>query len=184
MIADAKYISEWKSKGLSDESIKPPSTSDNSLFSLIDYLGNRIRLKFSGDCLKQQSKLTYTHGTIVNIYIAYELVASSSFNDDPTLKNSLSGAVKLTKNDNIDKCQYSGYGVGFDRKGGFSFPGLGFGQNMIIFGVDMSSSVYIDNKGRDILILGKGPTQGLGKHSLTAEKMYSIKFTVTRNKFC
>ena len=39
-------------------------------------------------------------------------------------------------------------------------------------------------KGKDILILGKGPTQGLGEHSLTAEKMYSINFTLTKKKFC
>ena len=38
------------------------------------------------------------------------------------------------------------------------FPGGGFGQNVIIFGVDMSSSVHVDNKKKDILILGKGPT--------------------------
>ena len=48
----------------------------------------------------------------------------------------------------------------------------------------MSSSVHVDNKGKDILILGSGPTQGLGEHSLTAEKMYSINFTVTKKKFC
>ena len=36
---------------------------------------------------------------------------------------------------------------------------------------------------KDILVLGKGPTQGL-EHTLTAEKMYSINFTVTKNKFC
>ena len=47
----------------------------------------------------------------------------------------------------------------------------------------MSSSVHVDNKKKDILILGKGPTQGL-EHTLTAEKMYSINFIVTRNKFC
>ena len=41
----------------------------------------------------------------------------------------------------------------------------------------MISSIKIDNKGKDILILGKGPTQGLGEHSLSAEKMYSINFT-------
>ena len=41
------------------------------------------------------------------------------------------------------------------------------GKNVIIFGVDMSSSVHIDNKGKDILILGKGPTQGLHDTSLT-----------------
>ena len=86
MIANTRYISEWKSKGLSEESIKPP-TSDNSFSPLIDYLGNKIRLKFSGGCLKQQNKLTYTHGTIVNNYIACELSTSSSFKDNPTLRN-------------------------------------------------------------------------------------------------
>ena len=92
-------------------------------------------------------------------------------------------AVRLTKNADNDKYQYSGYGIGFDRKGSFSFPGSGFGQNVIIFGVDMSSSVHVNNKKKGILILGKGPTQGL-EHTLTAEKMYSINFTVTKKKFC
>ena len=44
----------------------------------------------------------------------------------------------------------------------------------------MSSSVHVDNKKKDILILGKGPTQGL-EHTLTAEKMYLINFIVTKN---
>ena len=47
----------------------------------------------------------------------------------------------------------------------------------------MSSSVHVDNKEKDILILGSGPTQGLGEHSLTAEKMYSIHFNVTKKFF-
>ena len=90
----------------------------------------------------------------------------------------------MTKNADIDKYGYSGYGIGFDRKTVFPFPGgVGFSQNVIIFGVDMSSSAHIDNKKKDILILGKGPTQGL-EHTLTAEKMYSINFTVTKKKFC
>ena len=52
MIANTLRISSWKSKGLSDETNKPSVTSDNSLTSLINYLGNKIRLKFSGSCLK------------------------------------------------------------------------------------------------------------------------------------
>ena len=52
----------------------------------------------------------------------------------------------------------------------FLYPGSGFGQNVIIFGADMSSSVHVNNKGKEILIIGFGPTQGLGEHSLTAEK--------------
>ena len=47
----------------------------------------------------------------------------------------------------------------------------------------MSSSPHIDNKKKVILILGRGSTQGL-EHTLTAEKMYSINFTVTRKLFC
>ena len=48
----------------------------------------------------------------------------------------------------------------------------------------MNSSTKIDNKGKEILILGKGPTQGSGEHSLSTEKMYSINFTKVNTKFC
>ena len=89
----------------------------------------------------------------------------------------------MTKNADFVKYGYSGYGIGFDRISSFSFPGGGFGQNLLIFGVDMSFSAHIDNKKKDILVLGKGPTQGL-EHALTAEKMDSINFTVIKKKFC
>ena len=52
----------------------------------------------------------------------------------------------------------------------FSFPSGGFGKNVIIFGADRSFSVHVDNKKKDILILGEGPTQGLDDTTLTAEK--------------
>ena len=100
--------------------------------------------------------VSYTHGKVVNIYIVYELGASSSSDSDPTLKNCLFGAVTLTKNADIEKYEYSGYGIGFDRRSSFSFAGTGFGQNVLIFGVDMSSSPHIDNKKKDILVLVKG----------------------------
>ena len=104
-------------------------------------------------------------------------------NTRPTLVNCLLGAVSITKNADIDKNKYSGYGPGFDR-GTIYSVGNGFGRNVIIFGVDMSSSVHVDNKGKDILILGKGPTQGLDEHSLTAEKIYSVNLTDHRVKYC
>ena len=166
VIANKLYISSWISKGLPDETIMPPVTSDNSLTLSID-VGNKIRIKLTGSCLKQP-KTQHTHGTIVNIYVVYELGASGSNNSNPTLKHCLFRAVTLTKNADIGKYGYSGYG---------------FGQNVLIFGTDMSSSVHINNKEKDILVLGKGPTQGL-EHTLTAEKMYSINFTVTKKKFC
>ena len=89
----------------------------------------------------------------------------------------------MPKNADIDKYKYSGYGTGFNRHGSFSFPGTGLGKNVMIFGVDMSSSTKIDNRKKDILILGKTPTQGL-EHTLSAEKIYSINFTEHNKKFC
>ena len=170
VVTNTDYVSLWKFKGLSAETIKPPTTSDNSLTPELNYYGTKTRVKFTGSCLKQ-SKISYTHGKVVNIYIVYELGASSSHNNDPTLRSCLFGAVTLTKNADIDKYGYSGYGIGFDRKSRFSVPSGGCGQNVIIFGVNMSSSVHIDKKRNNILIIEKRSTKGL-EHTLTAEKMY------------
>ena len=93
------------------------------------------------------------------------------------------GAVKLRKHIDVDLYKYSGYSIGFDRKGFFSHPSGGNGKNVIIVGVDMSSSSHIDNKKIGILILGKGPTQEL-EYTLGAEKMYLINFTKGNTKFC
>ena len=57
------------------------------------------------------------------------------------------------------------------------------GKNVIIFVADMSSSMHIDNKGKDILILGAGPTQGLDDTTLTAEAKYPINFTQLGKRF-
>ena len=95
------FVSEWKSKGLSNESFKDISTSDNSLNTILACYGPRkTRIKFIIDCLKQQ-KVTCKHGNIVNIYIVYSLGASSSNFSDPTIKNCLFEAVTLTKNADI-----------------------------------------------------------------------------------
>ena len=76
----------------------------------------------------------------------------------------------------------SGYGIGFNRKGSYSI-GNEVGRNVIILGVDMISSSHIDNKKRDISILGKGPTQKL-ELTLTGENLYLINFTIENTKFC
>ena len=124
MITNADYTSSWISKGLPAESIKPPTTSDNSLTPELNYYGTKTREKFTGNCLKQ-SKTSYNHGKIGNIYIVYGIGASSSHINDPTLKICLFGAVTLTGNTDIDRYGYSNYGIGFDRRGSFSFPGGG-----------------------------------------------------------
>ena len=89
-------VSSWKFKGLSAESIKPSRTSDNSLNPILNYHGTKTRVKLTGSCLKQP-KISYIHRKVVNIYIVYELAASSSHNNDPKLKNCLFGAVTLIK---------------------------------------------------------------------------------------
>ena len=144
-------------------------------------IDNKTRAKFNGSCLKQD-KIIYIHGTIVNKYIVHELSSNFNYNENITSENCLFGAIKLTKNVDINKYKYSGYGIGFDGNGSFLFPSGGFGQNVIISGVDMSSFVHVDNKKKDILILDEGPTQGLDNKTLTAEKKYSINFTASWKK--
>ena len=79
------YVLSWQSKGLSNESIKPPATTNNSLTPELNYYGTKTRLKFTRSCLKQSSHIL-THKKVVNIYIVYELAASSSNVNNPTLK--------------------------------------------------------------------------------------------------
>ena len=93
-----------------------------------------------------------------------------------TWRGCLFGSAKLTKSTDPDKYSYSGYGIGFGTQIEYSLPDGSVGKNLIIFRADMSSSVHIDNKGKDILILGKGPTQELDYIMLTAEAQYSIIF--------
>ena len=147
-----------------DEKISSIKTSNHSITPNLDWYGTKTRVEFNGSCLKK-GEVTFNHGKIVNIYIVYEL---SMFHVGRffMLVNCLFGAVSLTENADIDK-----YGIGFDKGGSFLFPVGGFGSYVMIFGVDMSSSVHVDNDGKDLLILGKCPTQGLGEHLLTAENV-------------
>ena len=57
---------------MSDESIKPPSTSNKMLNLSVNYVGTKARVKVNGDCLKQE-KFLFDHGKIVNVYIVYEI---------------------------------------------------------------------------------------------------------------
>ena len=155
-IGNTDQISGWKSKGFSDKSVKLPSTSDNSLAHSWSYIGTKTRVKFVGSCSKQH-KIIYTHKNIINIHIVDEInLWNYVDSSDPALWNSLT----------------------------FGFSNTGFGRNVITFGADMSLSAHIDNKKNNILILGKGPTQGLDDTTLTAEKVYSVNFTEHNKKFC
>ena len=93
-------------------------------------------------------------------------------------------SVSLTKHVDINQNKYSGYGIGFDRKGEFSFGSNGFGRNVIIFGADMSSSVHANKRTKSILVLGKDFIQGLDNTTIYTEKLHSINFTKANTKFC
>ena len=161
------YISEWKSEGLLGEVIKPPPTCNNSLALGLNYIGNKTRVKFVGSCLKQDI-ITFTHGGIINICNAYELsISNHRYDYYPTLEFFLFGAVKLTKNSYIKRDKYSDVVVDLTEEELFHFLVVDL---VVIFRVDMSSSVPIDNKKKDISVFGEGPTQGLDGTALTAEK--------------
>ena len=121
----------------------------------------------------------------MNIYIDYEINLRLKCWFYVT-KFFFFGAVKLTKNAGFDKYKYLGYGTGFNSRGNFLLSDSSeFGKNVIIFiGADMSSSGHVDNGKKDILILGKGPTQGLDNTTLTADKENVINYKEEQKKFC
>ena len=127
------YVHYWQSKRLSDGKINAPGTStSNDQAPILEYEGAGIRSKIKGDSLRQ-SKVTFNNGKIVNIYTVYEISSTITSQSSFTLKNSLFGAVRITKNVDISKYKYSGYGIDFDRKGSFLHTDNTYGVNVIIF---------------------------------------------------
>ena len=86
--------------------------------------------------------------------ITYELdTGSKDLNKDFALGNCLFGAVKLTKNADPDNYKYSGYSIRFDSRSAFSWADGTTGKNVVIFRVRNSSSVHIDGRNKNILVL-------------------------------
>ena len=138
------WITKWKSKGLSNESLEVISTSNNSLSPFINNYVGKARLKFRGSILRQKA-IIYHHKNVVNLYVVYE-ITNFKYNNNPILTNSLFGAIKLTKNADLKKYKYSGYGIGFDSQIFYNHLSGGVTRDTIIFGVDMSSKTNTANK--------------------------------------
>ena len=79
---------------------------------------SKIRIKFDGS-FSNRFLPTILHGNIVSIYIVYEITSNYKDINYPTLENRLFGPVKLTKNADVDKYGYSGYGIGLERETSF-----------------------------------------------------------------
>ena len=117
-VDNTKNILLSKSKGLSDE------------YRILEYIDKNMFLLFNGSCLIKQHEFTFNKKT-VNIYITYDL--DSNFNNfEPTLENCLFGEIKITKNSDMSKYNYSGYGIVFNSKGTFLYPTGSFG-NLSLF---------------------------------------------------
>ena len=132
-IGKTEKISEWNSKGLSDEVIKPLTAPANSLAPTLKYTGKRICVKSNGGYFKQD-EVTFNHGRIVNISIVYDLKSTlNTFN--LTFGSSLLGSIKLTKNAYTEKHKYSGYGIRLNATGTFSFSDGSYAHHVISLGL-------------------------------------------------
>ena len=142
---------------MSEEGIENITRSDSNFApTFVDY-HSLPDMNFNEHCLIKNN--ISIPKKVINLYISYSLSPQlKSLNTNFTLGNNLFGSLRLTKNADPNKYKNTGYGIGFDSRSGFLFTDGSYGRNIIIFGVDMSSSEHVDNKGKDILILGEGPT--------------------------
>ena len=117
---------------------------------------------------------------LVNVYIVYDL---DTWPRNPTnnfkLKNCLFGANNLVKDSDKEKSLHSRYGIRFDSAGLWSFDN-GFARNVIIFGVDNSSSSHSDNRKNNFLILGEDPTYDINGSFGAPEKKSLVLILVKR----
>ena len=171
-VGSGNYIYFWKSKGLSDERLNSNTATNYIITPELSFYGTKTRLEFNGSCLNEDK---------------YEICKNCNISSCPALENCLFGAVILTKVGDIKQYKYSEYGIGFDRKGEFSFGSSefdrkgkfsfgsrGFDRNCIIFGADTKISSHANNKKNNIFVLGKDFVQGIKGTTIYAEKMYSI----------
>ena len=131
--------------------------------------------------------VTNNNNYVINIYIVYKVnPISSTRNADYTIQNALFGAMKITKNTDSSKNNYTGYGLCF-REGGSvkqgNFNRTTNAKNVIIFGVDMISSIHATNRANNIYVRGKDFIQGINDATIYAKKLFYNNFTEFGVKF-
>ena len=130
-----------------------------------------MSVKFNGNYFVQNKVIHPTNNNVVNIYIVYKLdTINNTRNTDYTIQNAFFGAVKITKNSDISKNKYSGYGICFDEGDTFTKGNITSGKNVIIFGADMSFSIHGNIRVNNIYVLGDFLVQGINGTSIYAEK--------------
>ena len=140
-----------------------------------------------GNYFQQNNKIIIPN----NIYVVYKLdPISSTRNTDYTIQNALFGVIKITKNADYSKNNHTGYGLCFNEGGEFrhtvkqgNFNRTTDARNVIIFGVDMSSSIHATNRANNIYVMGKEFIQGIIDTTIYVEKLFHNNFTELGEKF-
>ena len=144
-----EYIISCRSKGVYITKLIPIK---NDYLPNIKYIGEKraLQLNYTSLAVEQNNYTT----KIVNVCVVYDLDNWPKKSPKKVYtKNCLFGATNVVKNNDKEKYVYSGYKIAFDAKGEWSF-GNTPARNVIIFGVDHSSSSHNDNLKNDFLILG------------------------------
>ena len=179
-------LTTWKSTGTDNLSansdLKAISDSTLLLPTLENY--GRMSVKFNCNYFVQTKVLHPNNNNVVNLYIVYKLdTINNTRNTDYAISNALFAAVKITKNSDILKNKYEGYGLCFDEEGTFTKGNITNGKNVIIFGVDMLFSIHANNRTNNIYVLRDFLVQGINGISIYAEKIYCKNFTEPGKKF-
>ena len=184
---DISGILEWKPKDIYDSlnknvlnSVRNTKTVSPNITKNIN---GQLYVSFNGNYFKQD-RITIPNN-VINIYVVYKLdPISSTRNTDYTIQNALFGAMKITKNTDSSKNNYTGYGLYFDEGGEFghtvkqgNFNRVTNAKNVIIFGVDTSSSIHATNRANKIYVMGKKFIQGINDTTIYAEKRFHNNFT-------
>ena len=188
-ITTTNKISTWKSTGIFSGNMVAAGKTKGNLPDLKN--DGRMNVYLSGNHFQQNVASIPNSNNVINIDIVYKLTPiSSTRNTDYTIQNALFGAMKITKNTDSSKNNYKGYGLCFDEGGEFghtvkqgNFNRVTNAKNVIIFGVDMSSSVHATNRANNIYVVGKEFIQGINDTTIYAEKLFHNNFTEHGVKF-
>ena len=181
-------ILEWKPKDIYDNSNKNVLNSAQNTKSVapdIKNINGQLYVSFNGNYF-EQDPITIPNN-VINIYIVYKLdPISSTRNTDYTIQN----AIQITKNTDSSKNNYKGYRLCFDEGCEFghtvkqgNFNRTTNAKDVIIFGVNTSSSVHATNKANNIYVMGKEFIQGINDTTIYAEKLFHNNFTEFGVKF-
>ena len=173
------YILNWKSKGVYTSKLRPLYIA---LLHGIRSSGYKIGIKFNKDPLATEQN-NYAI-KIVNAYIVYELDTwPKNLLDNFKFKNCLFGATNTIKNSDKEKWVYSGYGIAFNGRDLCNF-GNDLARNVVIFGVDNSTSTHADTGKNNFLMIGVGPTYSINGSFGLPEKEFSINYNETKTNVC